>query len=547
MKHLLPLPNCVIERHESTQQTLIIHARGNCKRAACPSCQQLSHRVHSFSTRAPADLPLGGQIVQLRLSVRRFYCHNSRCKKRTFTEQFPDLLSYRTRRTKRLLEAQRAVGVALGGEAGARLLTRLAMPISPDTTLRLVRKIQVAPPATPRVLGVDDWAIRKGRTYGTILVDLEKHQVVDLLPDRTSETLSSWLCEHPGIEILTRDRSTEYAKAAGEGAPQAEQVADRWHLLLNVRQMLERYLPGVYERLERLPSVPTADTESIVSRRTCAYRRTGAEAVASQKSRQRRLARYQEVKRRYDKGKNLSVISRDLAMDIKTVRKYAYAEGFPERMRQPGPSILDPYLDYLNRRHQAGCENASQLWREIKRQGFAGSNRQVLKWMLEKRLAPAPTTPGRYLESVRAEKKTAATLAAGTTLGLPSAKQLAWLFVRDPSVLQSKDAPTLAHVLQDVEVAQVHKAVRTFVDMVRHKQPEVLDTWLEACAESSAKALRTFAAGIKQDYQAVRSALALPWSNAQTEGQVTRLKFIKRQMYGRANFDLLRQRVLLAA
>lgn len=489
---------------------------------------------------------MGGQIVQLRLSVRRFYCHNSRCKKRTFTEQFPDLLSYRTRRTKRLLEAQRAVGVALGGEAGARLLTRLAMPISPDTTLRLVRKIQVAPPATPRVLGVDDWALRKGRTYGTILVDLEKHKVVDLLPDRTSETLSTWLREHPGVEILTRDRSTEYAKAAGEGAPQAEQVADRWHLLLNIRQMLERYLPGVYERLKQLPGASAADLERATSRRTRAYRRTGAEAVASRESRKRRLARFGEVKRLYAAGKNLSVISRELALDIKTVRTYAYADAFPERTRQPGPSILDPYLSYLNMRHQAGCENASQLWREIVQQGFPGSKRQVLKWMQETRRTPAPTTPGRYLERVRAEKKTAVGK-PGAVPRLPSAKHLAWLFIQEPAKAPGKNAPILARVLQDTEVAHVYALARTFVDLVRYKRPEALDTWLEGCAASSVNALRTFAVGIQQDYKAVRSALELPWSNAQTEGQVTRLKFIKRMMYGRANFDLLRQRVLLAA
>ncbi len=234
-------------------------------------------------------------------------------------------------------------------------------------------------------------------------------------------------------------------------------------------------------------------------------------------------------------------------MDIKTVRNYAYSEDFPEHLRQPGPSILDPYLSYLNMRHQAGCENASQLWREIRQQGFSGSKRQVLKWMRDKRLTPAPTTPGRYLEGIRAEKRTAVVNTDGATSKLPSSKQLAWLFVKDPSALQGSDAPTLARALQDTEVAHVYKAIRTFVDMVRHKQPEVLDPWLEACAESSVNALRTFAAGIRQDYRAVRSALALPWSNAQTEGQVTRLKFIKRMMYGRANFDLLRQRTFLAA
>ncbi len=546
MHDLLPLPSCLIEHAETRHRTRIIQARGSATSAFCPSCGRPSERVHSLTTRAPADLPLGGQPVQLRLSVRRFYCLDATCERRTFTEQLPDLLAFRARRTHRLLEAQRSVGIALGGEAGARLLAHLAMPAGPDTLLRLVRKANVATAATPRVLGVDDWAMRKGRTYGTILVDLEKHWVVDLLPDRTSETLSAWLRDHPGVKILTRDRSTEYAKAAGEGAPQAEQVADRWHLLLNIRQMLERYLPGVYERLKRLPDAAAADSNA-TSKRTRAYRRTGAEAVASRESRKRRLARYEEVKRLYDGGKNLSVISRELALDVKTVRGYAYAEAFPERVRQPGPSILDPYLSYLDRRHRAGCENASQLWREIVEQGFPGSKRQVLKWMRETRRTPAPTTPGRYLEGVRAEKRTATHKPAGGIPKLPSAKQLAWLFIQEPAKAPGRNARILARVLQDAEVAHVYASARTFVDLVRHKRPEALDAWLEGCAVSSVTALQTFAAGIRQDYKAVRSALELPWSNAQTEGQVTRLKFIKRMMYGRANFDLLRQRVLLAA
>lgn len=385
---LLSLPGFTIEQVKTEPQRLIICARTNGLSASCPSCQQPSHRVHSLYSRAPADLPLGGLLVQLHLNVRRFYCHNARCKKRTFTEPLPDLLAFRARRTDRLIVAQRSVGIALGGEAGARLLTCLAMPTSPDTTLRLIRRAPLAVAATPRVLGVDDWAMRKGRTYGTILVDLEAHRVVDLLPDRTNQTLSAWLRAHPSVEMIARDRSTEYAKGASEGAPNAKQVADRWHLLLNVRQMVERYLPEVYGRLKQLPLVPGATSAKIesVPRRTRAYRRTKAEELASQESRKRRLACYEEIKRYCDDGKNLSVISRELAMDIKTVRKYASADAFPERTRQPGLSILEPYLSYLNARHQEGCENASQLWREIQQQGFPGSKRQVLKWMRDMRL-----------------------------------------------------------------------------------------------------------------------------------------------------------------
>ena len=309
--------------------------------------------------------------------------------------------------------------------------------------------------------------------------------------------------------------------------------------------MLERYLPGAYGRLKQLPSAPAVASENVMPRRTRAYRRSRAEEIATQESRAKWLALYEEVKRRYNDGKNVSAISRELDLNIKTVRKYAHAAAFPERSKHPGPSILDPYLGYLNTRHQKGCQNASQLWREIKQQGYPGSKRQVLTWMREERRTPAPTTPGQYLKERREEKRTAVRK-TGSPPELPSAKQLAWLFVQEPSTLQKVDAQTLTHVHQDMEAAHVYELARTFVDMVRQKKPEALDPWLEMCAASSVKALRTFAAGLKQDDQAVRSALELPWSNGQTEGQVTRLKFLKRQ-YGRAKFDLLRQRVLLAA
>ena len=281
--------------------------------------------------------------------------------------------------------------------------------------------------------------------------------------------------------------------------------------------MLERYLPGVHGRLKQLPNAPAADSKSVVPRRTHAYRRSRAEEIATQESRAKWLALYKEVKRRYNDGKNISAISRELDLNIKTVRKYAHADAFPERSKHPGPSVLDPYLGYLNTRHREGCENASQLWREIKQQGFRGSKGRVIKWMREQRLMPAPTTPGQYVEKVREEKRKAVRKTKSTP-ELPSAKQLAWLFIQEPSTLQKADVQTLTRVRQDVEAAHVYNLARTFVDMVRQKRPEQFDVWLEACAESGVKALRTFAAGIRQDHEAVRSALELPWSNGQTEG-----------------------------
>ncbi len=209
MHQLLSLPGCTIEGFETNGDTLLITAHTDYPSACCPGCDQQSHLIHSRYFRSPTDLPLGGKCVHLRLRVRRFRCPNTACERQTFSEPLPDLLPARARRTTRLVRAQSAVGGALGGEAGARLLRQLSMPASPATILRLVRSQKVAPTATPRILGVDDWAMRKGDTYGTILVDLEKGCVVDLLENRTSGTLTTWLQKHPGVEVIARDRSSE--------------------------------------------------------------------------------------------------------------------------------------------------------------------------------------------------------------------------------------------------------------------------------------------------------------------------------------------------
>jgi transposase len=219
-----------------------ISAQGMQPEAACPDCGTASQAVHSRYPRHPADLPSLGSEVHLHLCVRRFYCRNPACARITFAEPIPDLLAPRARRTRRFATAQGRIGVTCGGEAGTRLLHILGMPTSPDTVLRLVRAIPLPAHAPPQFLGVDDWARRKGQTYGTILVDLEEHRVVDLLPDRMAQTLATWLQEHDTVSVIARDRSTEYARGASLGAPEAIQVVDRWHLLQNLREMIERWL-----------------------------------------------------------------------------------------------------------------------------------------------------------------------------------------------------------------------------------------------------------------------------------------------------------------
>ena len=554
MNELCPMPGCSIERITPDGPGFLhITAHGTRPGGRCPDCGRASRAVHSRYRRRPADLPSLGRAVGVELGVRRFYCRNAACARRTFAERLPELLGPRARRTRRLAEAQGRVGVALGGEAGARLLGHLAMPASADTVLRLVRGLPPPEPEPPRVVGVDDWAVRKGRTYGTIVVDLERRRTLDLLPDRTATTLAAWLRHRPTIEVIARDRSTEYGRGAATGAPKATQVADRWHLLANVRQMVERWLAGAHARLRRLPVVPPAGEPA--ARRAHAYPRTRAEAAASADHRARRLAVYEEVRRRHLAGEALLAIGRATGLARGTVRKLAYARSFPERVaRSPGPSILDPYLARLEARRAAGCENAMALWRELRALGFAGTHRQVQRWLADRRTAPAKSTPARWRPG-----RAGATPPGGDggPAALPSPKELAWLLVRPAARLAAADAATVARVVRDGEAAIVAALACRFTELVRaccvggRDRPEApleaLETWLGDARACGVPAVETFAAGLEQDGAAVRAALTTPWSNGQTEGRITRLKLLKRQMYGRAGLDLLRRRMLLAA
>ena len=230
--------------------------------ASCPVCGGESQRVHSRYTRQLAEEPAFGRRVRLQMTVRRFLCPDPRCPRHIFVEPLDGFAAKHARTTTRLAQAHLAIGLALGGEAGARLAGRTAMPTSPDTLLRRVKQARARSSPTPRLVGIDDWAWRKGQRYGTIVVDLETSEVIDLLPDRDAATVKAWLEAHPGIELVSRDRASAYSQAATEAASKAQQVADRWHLLKNVREaverLLERHLPVITEALKPADPEPTS-------------------------------------------------------------------------------------------------------------------------------------------------------------------------------------------------------------------------------------------------------------------------------------------------
>jgi transposase len=397
------------------------------------------------------------------------------------------------------------------------------MTASPAHLLRLLRRASPAPDEPVRALGVDDWAKRKGKSYGTILVDLERHCPIDLLSDRTSDTLADWLREHTGVEILSRDRGKDYAEGGRQGAPDAVQVADRWHLFKNLGDVLERVMTREHRRLreaaahieETRPVDPPPERELTRAERE------------KQERRARRVERYEGVQELKAKGLSISAIARATGLTWISAKKLASAPSFPERaIRRPSPVSVIYYDTYLRERWEAGCRNAEQLWRELREQGYQGSDQTVRRYIASWRWADPP-------------------LPTGTSALQPySPRHVAWLFMQLRDSLSSEEAAYLAHLRTDEQVADLYDLVQTFCRMIRDRDVACLDVWLGAASTSAFRELRGFAVHLKQDHAAVRAGLSLPWSNGQTEGQITRLKLLKRQMYGRAKLDLLRIRFL---
>jgi transposase len=526
---LLVPSGLTVDRLLPTPDRILLLARSRGTSATCPLCGGASTRAHSFYSRRLADLPWQGRVVELQVRVRRFRCTSLECRRRIFAERL-DIAQPKARRTVRLHEIQQQIGLALGGEPGSRLSGRLAMPVSGDTLLRLVRASSIAISPPPRILGVDDWAWRRGQRYGTIICDLERRRVIDLLPDRTGETLASWLRQHgKGVAVVSRDRAGAYAEGIRSGAPQALQVADRWHLMVNASEALRRVLDrhsGALRRAARLCLPPAGISPTA----------TGKQRPTTQRERQRaqrreqRQARYEEVARLHRAGTPIRRIARRLGMARNAVRRWLRAGEAPVYRRALGASMLDRHLGYVERRWAEGGHNSAQLWRELRDQGFSGGYDIVRRWAIRRRsLEVAGIDRHSSLPSWR----------------VPSSRRAARLLTTPAEALTGADrqfVDTLTALAPEIRAAAA--AINEFGRILRERDAAAFEAWLTAARTT---ALRGFVAGIVGDLAAVRAALSQPWSNGPVEGQINRLKLLKRQAYGRAKFDLLRSRVLHAA
>jgi transposase len=522
---------------------IIINASAVTSEAACMDCRQPSSRVHSRYQRTLADLPCGGREVKLQVQVRRFFCLNQDCSRRLFAEQVPSIMKRYARRTVRQQQALEAIGLALGGEAGQRIGAKLGFSVSAPTLLRCVRSLPNPEMIAVRVLGVDDFALRRGHRYGTVLVDQEKHKPIDLLPDREAETFRKWLEAHPEIEVITRDRSMAYAEAARSGAPQAIQVADRFHLLKNLSDAVERMLASQHAVLreaacEISPRHQTERTlkaegliEALPDRSTVVNQKA---QELSQQRRERRLARYEEVRRLNQQGVSIRQIARRLGLHRTTVRNFLRTESFPERAAPKARATsVEPFAGYLKKRWQEGCENGERLYREICRQGYRGS----------------VATVRRYLRNWRYQLPEAfRNLRLLPDFPTPSPRQAMWWMLLEEERLEEQEKEYVQELTRlNPEIKTARRLAKEFQQIVRKRKERLFDRWQEAVGRSGVSELKGFADGLMSDEAAVREALRSEWSNGQTEGQINRLKMLKRQMYGRANLDLLRARVIHAA
>ena len=333
--------------------------------SSCPACGTVSRRVHSRYLRKLDDLPWEGLPVAIMLEARKFFCVEEGCGRRIFTEQLPGTVARYARRSCRSSEALSWLAVALGGRAGARLARRLGLLASRATLLReLHQRAEATPAEAPRVLGIDDWAWRKGHRYGTILCDLERRKVVDLLPDRESDTVATWLRQHPGTEIVSRDRGGIYAEATRKAAPGAVQVADRWDLLRNLSEALKNALDPHHHLLAQ--AARSSRTDDATPTPVPSPPWSTRELLTQQQNRQRRYDRYQEVRGLMKTGASKAEIARQMGLDHRTVRKFMHAEVFPEAKPRIRRCIVDPHAEYLDRRLREGCRSPTRLWRELR-------------------------------------------------------------------------------------------------------------------------------------------------------------------------------------
>ena len=491
---------------------ILLHLIPLSSSARCPECGEVSSRIHSRYVRTPMDLPWSQCPVRLMITSRRFFCDNPACSRRIFTEPFPNALERYARQTNRLRNYLLELTPATSAEAAARVARTIGIPVSGDSLIHQQRQEQFIF-TQPQIIGVDEFAFRRGQVYGTLIVDLDKHQPVAVLDSDQAEPFSAWLKAHHGIEIITRDRDASYALAGRLAAPGAIQVADRFHLVRNAGEALKtlyqsRSWKMTANEVNQGPTTESPNTET--------------PSAPTPQPTPRKLARWQEVQKRKTAGFTMKAIAIELGMGCHTVKRYFSMESPPVYIRAQCPTIINPFLPHLRERWEEGCHDGRQLYREIVKLGYPGKQTQVY-------MALYPWRKGRGLHLPPPQP------------ALPLSR---WVLCQRDRLKPEEKDDLETILLLNPPLAEGYRLKEWFLEIINQKDVNGLFTWLKEAANSGLKAFQGMAGGIQRDIEAVINALVLHWSNAQCEGQICRVKLIKRAGYGRAKLDLLRQRIL---
>ena len=500
----------VVDAAVSDGESALITVRPASRASPCPGCGTNSERVHSRYQRRLADLPIAGKPVRLVIAARRFHCDAVLCGRRIFAERFDgDVLAPWARRTARLDHIVHHLGLALGGRPAASFAQRLMLPVSNDTLLRVVRRRGSPRFVPPTVIGIDDWAWRRNQRYGTIICDLERRKTIALLPDREPATAQAWLSDQPQISIVSRDRGGAYALAAAKALPKATQVADRWHLMENASRA---FLDAVRKSMRQIRTAIGAATIN-------PDLLTAAERI-----------QYEGYLRREDTNAAILGQAKAGAAIKEIVRRTGYSRKLVRRVLRGERSdvfrvrenSLEIHLPWLDAQWAAGQRNGTELWRQLKGKGFRGCLRVVTEWATRRR---------------KAEK-----VDGGALSRAPSARTIARLMTIGRDDLSKSETVTVAAIEGGVPLlVEAREIIAAFQAMIRKKSLADLEPWLERARSGL---VASFANGVVKDRAAVSAAITSPWSNGQTEGQITKLKLVKRQMYGRGKIDLLQARVI---
>jgi len=512
---LLPcLAVTVVDRVVISGDLVSVWVRAAADGAACPGCGTWCTRVRGRYSRWLRDTAAGGRRVLIWLLVRLLRCGNAGCPKQSFAEQPAGLATPYARKTPLLAGQLGAVAAALAGRAGSRLARAvLGAAVSRHTLIRALMAVPDPPAGAVRVLGADDFSLRKGRTYATVLVDMEAGVPVDVLPDREAVTLQAWLAGHPGVQVICRDRAGAYAAGAAAGAPDAVQVADRWHLWHN---LCEHAGDAVARHRDCL--------RGTCRHGTCQQQEAAREGVPADADLEAVIrARHAAVHQLRTAGQALAPAAAALGLTLQLASRFWHAASAEQLLAARGPSALDPFKGYLRQRWAQGITKIAALHQEITAQGYSGSYTTVHAFLTPLKLAAPPRPPAP-----------------------PTTRHVTGLITRDPARLGDAGHRQLTAIrarCPDLDALAGH--VTGFAKILTGRHPGQLDAWITAVdADPGQPELHSFTNGIRQDEQAVRNALTLPWSSGLVEGLNTRTKLIKRQMYGRAAFPLLRKRIL---